>query len=480
MGNFRTLITGVSLASLAFASPALAKPRRHHVAASSAQAEITALREEVKTLSARLDAQEAMTLQNESATRVVQSQATAAVTQAQAAQTAATAATAAAGTVPAQVQTAMDKAPKPAAPGWWGSTTVSGRMYFNASNIHQQSNGVDTAANSTGFNIKRFYVGVDHKFDDIFSANLTTDVSNVVGRTASGIFVGNPAVQVVGQPAGVTATANDYGLVGRGLYIKKAYLQAKLDPAFTVRVGSADLPWVPYVENLYGYRHVENILIDRTGFGTSADWGVHVLGDLADGIISYQVSVVDGAGYRNVKVTKSVDVEGRLSVAYKGFFGAIGGYTGKLGADVQTTPAAPVTTFQTASRFDGLLGFKNKRFTVGGEYFYAKNYSAALVTNAVGDQAEGYSVFGSVNLTSKFSTFGRYDHLTPRKTGIPGLSEDYFNVGVQYSPAKIVDLALVYKRDRVDGGTLATQNGAIGGTMQGTYDEFGVFGQFRF
>ena len=98
--------------------------------------------------------------------------------------------------------------------------------------------------------LKRFYIGVDHKFNDVFSANLTTDFRYNTNGTSNDVLV----------------------------YVKKAYLQAKLIPAFTVRVGAADLPWVPFVEGVYGYRFVENTLIDRTKFGTSSDWGVHVLG----------------------------------------------------------------------------------------------------------------------------------------------------------------------------------------------------------
>ncbi|MDB5715346.1 MAG: hypothetical protein JWO15_2743 [Sphingomonadales bacterium] len=432
-------------------------------------------------LTARLDAQEAVTLQQQNATRDVQAQAAAATAQAQAAQATATTA---ADTVPAQVKTALAaNAPKASPAAWFNDTSISGRMYFNASNINQQLNGGKTAATGTGFNIKRFYLGVDHKFDKTFSANLTMDISNVVGRTNFGNFAGNtigivPPTTPGGTP---TLTQSDYGVVGKGFYVKKAYLQAKINPALIVRVGAADLPWVPYVEGIYGYRHIENTIIDEFGFGTSADWGVHVLGDLAGGIVSYQVSVINGAGYRNVKVTKSVDVEGRVSVAYKGFFGAVGGYTGKLGADVQNA-----AVYHTATRLDGLAGYKNKLFTIGAEYFYAKNYTnngQTYITQVAGDKGEGYSVFGSVNFAPKFSLFGRYDREKPRKNALPSLKSDYFNVGVQYSPAKIVDLALVYKRDKVNGGQIGTQNGVIGLTgvnNEATYDEFGLFGQFRF
>lgn len=471
--------------------PAVARPVRAR-AARPAQPrtartdEIDELREQVRILTARLDAQETATLQTQSATRDVQAQAAAATAQAQAAQAIATTT---ADTVPAQVKTALAANPPKSAPsGWWNDTTISGRMYFNASSIDQKLNGAKTGATGTGFNIKRLYLGVDHKFDSIYSANLTMDISNVVGRTAFGNFQGNPIGVVPSTtPGGTpTLTQNDYGVVGRGFYIKKAYLQAKFNPAFTVRVGAADLPWVPYVESQYGYRHIENTIIDEFGFGTSADWGVHVLGDLANGLVSYQVSVINGAGYRNVKVTKSVDVEGRVSIAYKGFFGAIGGYTGKLGADVQSTVAAPVVVYHTATRLDGLVGYKNKLFTVGGEYFWAKNYTnngQTYITQRVGDRGEGYSVFASVNFAPKFSVFGRYDHEEPRQRALPNLNSDYFNVGIQYSPAKIVDLALVYKRDKVDGGQIATQNGVIGLTgvnNTASFDEFGLFGQFRF
>ncbi len=167
--------------------------------------------------------------------------------------------------------------PKPAAPGWWGSTTISGKAYLNTSNIHQTSTDLaghttDSIQNGTETELKRFYVGIDHKFNDVFSANITTDYRYNSGGTSNDVLV----------------------------YVKKAYLQAKLNPAFTIRVGEADLPWVPFAEGVYGYRYVENTLIDRTKFGTSSDWGVHVLGGYGKGLVNYQVSLIIGAGYKTI------------------------------------------------------------------------------------------------------------------------------------------------------------------------------------
>lgn len=472
----RGWLAGASSAAVALAlapmpAGAAVKHAAQRAAAGSQAAEIRALRAQVEALTARLDAQEqtqqAFTAAQRDANAQAQAQAAAAQAQAQAAQTQAAAAQQA---VPDQVKTALAAQPKPKS-GWWENTTISGRSYFNASGIKGKVNGVDTFANNNtahgaGFNIKRFYLGIDHTFDSRYSANLTMDAANVVGQSNNLNYT-------------APATAGGYNLVGKGFFIKKAYLQAKFSPALIVRLGSADLPWIPYDEGIYGYRHIENTIIDRTGFGTSADWGVHVLGDLAGGIVSYQVSVVDGGGFRNVRVTNSVDVEGRVSVAYKGIFGAVGGYTGKLAQNAEHTGGV---TFHTARRLDALAGYKTPKFTIGAEYFYAKDYNNNgvnyILTN-VSDKGEGYAGFGSFQFTPKISVFGRYDRVKPRKN-IPGPTDHYYNVGVQYSPAKIVDLALVYKRERTDNGTISTTNGTIGGTNRGTYDEFGLFGQFRF
>jgi hypothetical protein len=427
-----------SLATLAAATPAEAAKGRN-----ARDAEIEALKARIDELTARLDAQEQRQSSTEAQAKSAQEQAAQAISASEATQSQVAEQAKA---VPDQVKTALAAQPKPK-PQWFDNTSISGRMYFNISQVERHVDGAKTESDG-GFLIKRFYIGVDHKFNDIFSGNITTDVDSVIGSTSG-------------------------SLVGKGLYVKKAYLQAKLDKALVIRLGSADLPWIPFAEDVYGYRHIENTLIDRTKFGTSADWGVHVMGELANGIVSYAVSAVDGGGYRDPKLSKTVDLEGRVSVKYKGVVAAVGGYTGKLGKDVQGA-----TTHHTATRLNALLAYKTQRFTVGAEYFYTKNWTQ--VTTPIEDKADGYSLFASANVLPKVSLFGRYDWVKPRKDTTSDFKDNYFNVGVQYSPTKIVDLALVYKREKTKNGVLATSNGNIGGVADGTYDEFGLFGQFRF
>jgi len=346
-------------------------------------------------------------------------------------------------------QPAAQKAEQAAAPahGWWNDTKISGRMYYNFSYINNKSDGVRQSNSGTGFDIKRFYVSIDHNFTDMFSGDITTDFT---------------------YDSNVGATQ---------LYIKKAYLEAKINDALDIRLGSTDLPWIPFVEGLYGHRYVENVLVDRTKFGTSAGWGLHLKGKLANGMLNYAFSVINGAGYKHPGVhTNAMDFEGRVSANWNHFVLGVGGYVGKLGKDVEGTP-----TYHTAKRLDVIGAWVTDRARLGVEYFHATDFKN--VTTVASDTADGYGVFASYQFDPKWSVFGRYDHANPTKDTNSSLKDDYYNVGVTYTPAKIIDLSLVYKHDKIGGGYWGTSNGTIGGstatTGSGTYDEVGLFSRFR-
>jgi hypothetical protein len=117
------------------------------------------------------------------------------------------------------------------------------------------------------------------------------------------------------------------------------------------------------------------------------------------------------------------------------------------------------------------------------ESFAAKNWTNITINPApetIDDQSSGWSAFGSFAFTPTVALFGRYDWVKPSKDLRPALKDHYFNVGLNYKPLKELDLALVYKRDRANNGTISTSNGTIGGADEGTYDEVGIFGQLAF
>ncbi len=457
MNVYHRLAAGAALGAIAIASAApadaKAKPRKHATAVRKhvdpRDAKIHALEDKIDALTQRLDAQDAA--------QAATSQ------QAQSAQAAATAAQTSAATALSQsqantvevAQIKITPLPKPPAPGWWGSTTIGGRAFFNVSDIHQTSTNLlgvtsDNAQNGTQTELKRFYLIVDHKFNDVFSADVTTDFRYNSNGTTKDTLV----------------------------YLKKAYVQAKLSPAFFVRIGEADLPWVPFVESVYGYRFVENTLIDRTKFGTSADWGVHIGGTFGNGIVSYAASAINGAGYKTLtRQSDTIDLEGRVSVnPIKSITLAVGGYTGKRSLSAANLPDS--ATPHTADRVDALAAYSDKRIRLGVEYFAARNWNN--VNTVQRDKSDGWSAFGSFAFTPQIAAFGRYDWVKPSKDLTPSLKDHYFNFGVDYKPIPPLDFALVYKRERADNGTISTSNGTVGGPDHGIYDELGLFGQFSF
>ncbi len=440
------LALGVGAAEAAPAKH-VAKVKAAPAAPSATAAEVEALRATVSALQARLDTM--------AAAQTKTAEDTAALEEAQdSIATSVVAQSNAINTMPASIQKdTLSNLPKTL--GWANSTSVSGRMYFDFSNIEQKTNGVKVPVTGTGFDIKRFYVGVDHKFNDMFSANVTMD-------------------------ARYQSTTNDVQF-----YIKKAYLQAKINDMLTIRAGSADMPWIPFVEEVYGYRFVDKTMTEnRFTFANSADWGVHSFGKFGE-FISYQVSVVDGAGYRNPSRTSGVDVEGRLSAKVPTEYGevtaAVGGYTGKLGKEVEgVTP----NTFRTADRFSALLALTSPTYRVGVEYFTASNFNTVTTTDAArtaahlsGDKAEGTSIFGSYNFTPEWSLFGKTEYVTPNTEVLfpyAAKKDHYYNFGLNWEPVKIVDLALVYKRGKTN-----ANNAPSTAPQVASYDEIGVFGQFR-
>ncbi len=315
-------------------------------------------------------------------------------------------------------------------------TKISGRLYYDLTNIDDSSKGVKSDKSGFAFDIKRFYLGVDHKFNDKWSMNLTTDFQ---------------------YSSAISSTE---------IYLKKAYVQYKHSDAFVLRAGATDLPWVPFAESYYGMRYIENTIADRLKFGTSADWGVHAGGKLGGGVVDYAVAALNGNGYKNPSRSKGLDVEGRVSFApTANTVIGVGAYSGTLGKEKQS-----VNALHTANRVDFLAAYMSGNTRFGVEYFQASNWNN--VTSMATDKASGWSLWGSVGLTDKGVTlFGRYDNSDLSKRLDPTLADTYYNIGVEFPIAPGVKLATVYKHTD-------QRNSARSKDVK--TDEFGVWGEFRF
>ena len=463
MNHFRSaLLRGAGigvLGALAFAASAQAATHHHHksAAAPAGDSKVEALTQEVETLESRLEAESIARQRLEGEVQTAQSQAG----------TAQAAADAANAQLQAQIQTipgVVDKAVaanKPKAT-WADNTTVSGRVFADFTNIHQSP--TPKAINGTGVDIKRAYIGVDHKFNDVWSATLLADLA------PNGIDIGTGSGSAGASP------------IQGSEVVKNAFIQAKFDPAFTVQFGEASMPWIPFVEDLYGYRYVEKTLTDTNKVGNSADWGIFAKGSFAGGLLNYSVAAVDGAGYKNAVRSKGMDFEGRVNVNYMGFVAGVGGYTGKESLNID---ALAPTTFHTANRFDAVVAYVNPLFRVGLQYFDATNWKQ--LGAVASDEQDAYSAFGSFNFTPQISLFARYDWGDPSKKLHSSAKLDYYNIGLQYSPVKVVNLAIVWKHDELRsapvGYSYADANTTLAPASTGggaRYDEVGLFTEFKF
>ena len=321
--------------------------------------------------------------------------------------------------------------------------SIHGKTYVDTTYKSNKDEGTGEKSSDSGWgtDLKRFYVTVDYKYDDVWSANFTSDIG-------------------------------DKGTKRYDLFVKKAYIQAKLSDAVAFRVGSADTPWIPFVEGLYGYRYLENTLIDRLKFGNSADWGVHFLGK--SGVVSYAAGVINGRGYSDPSRSKQPDITARVAFEpVKDLTIGVGAYSGKLGQDTDASPAD-----HTATRYDIAVAY-NGSFRLGGEYFSADNWNN--VTSAVKDSADGFSGWFSVPVGAKAEVFARYDTANTSKDLNPDLEDTYYNAGVQIHPIDPLLVSFAYKHEEVDSGLGGKING-VGSSLpneKGKSDEFGVWAQFK-
>jgi hypothetical protein len=345
---------------------------------------------------------------------------------------------------------AYDRAtPKPPVPPKYPATKIGGRFYgdFTSKENENEGTGAKSSDSGTGLDIKRFYFTLTHEFSEKWATQFQTDIG-------------------------------DQGARRYDVFVKKAYIQYKQSDALVFRAGSADTPWIPYMEGIYGMRYFEQTITDSLGYGTSADWGLHFLGKALGGKLDYQVSAVNGKGYSNPTRTESVDFEARFAVIpIDGLVFAVGGYSGKLGNGTKTADKA----LHTAKRLNAFAGYKTKAFGIGLEYFDSDNFKN--VTTVAEDSADGFSAWAHVGLPREWKVVARYDVANPSKDLNEDLELTYYNLGIEKRFNKSVAASLAYKYAEVEGGIVPTGNGAIGSAVpgaKGKYSEIGVWAIYDF
>src|SRR3954447_5251522 len=139
-------------------------------------------------------------------------------------------------TIQAENETAMDlylfkhnlpaydrPTPKAAKAADYPSSKFGIRVYADASSKtnKDEATGIKSADSGVGVDVKRTYFTFTQQFDKTFSAVFQSDIG-------------------------------DQGAKRYDVFVKKAFVEAKVNPMAVFRLGSADTAWVPYVEGIYG------------------------------------------------------------------------------------------------------------------------------------------------------------------------------------------------------------------------------------
>jgi hypothetical protein len=315
-----------------------------------------------------------------------------------------------------------------------GDTTFSGKVFIDATHLSATSNGVGDDSN--GVDLTRLYLDFDHRFSQVWSAHLTTDVNWLRDEN---------------DPTDV--------------WVKHAYLQGAFSKALVLRVGAADMPWAALANQWYGFRYVDNELVTRLKYGSTADWGVHVLGSPADGAgLDYAVSVVTGSSYKRPRTGNRPDVEA--------IFGwqptehtviAIGGYDGQLGLDDDTRPLT-----HTARRWDAMAAYAGPRFRIGAQLFQTHDWTQ--LRSPLSDSAHGWSAWASAKVSDRWTLFARHDASSTSADLEPSRHERYSNAGIELRVTAKLQVAAAWKRQR-----LRDRNG-----VRAAANEAGLWAQFTF
>lgn len=295
-----------------------------------------------------------------------------------------------------------------------GETTFGGKIFVDASHLDQSKNGKRTDASGNSADLKRLYLDLDHRFSQVWSAHLTTDINWL--RNAS----------------------------PTDLWVKRAYLQGAFSKALVLRLGSADMPWGGFVNSWSGYRYVDKELVTRLSYGASADWGVHVLGAVGDrGQLQYATSMVSGSSFKRPRTGDRPDFEARLAwQPTKQTVLAIGGYNGTRALDGGSHVA-----LHTARRWDALAAYHDQRFRFGAQYFRATDWNQVRSTN--NDRASGWSAWASMQLSPQWAAFVRHDQTDTSELLDPTRHDRYSNLGLEYRVNRNLQIAAVYKRERL-------------------------------
>lgn len=260
---------------------------------------------------------------------------------------------------------------------------------------------------SSAFEVKRAYFGYARALNEHFSAEVKLDI---------------------GSPDDVS----EFSLIRRYTYFKNAYLSYQTGSVKTW-FGLFDMLQFKVQEKFWEYRYIYRSFMDEYSFGPSADLGAGIQYTPSE-LLSVDLILSNGEGYKNLQFDNVYKVGAGLTLY------PFTGLTMRTYYAIHTRREAPQMTLS------GFLGYRLKKWRIGGEYNIQLNYRFNEDHNRY-----GYSIYSTYEISEKWELFARYDHLFSNvlpEEEIPwNLSRDGSALlgGIQYTPIRYLHASLNYQ-----------------------------------
>ncbi len=285
----------------------------------------------------------------------------------------------------------------------------------------------DGADGANAFAVDRVYLRTDVKMSERFAARITLDADRM-----KPLELGD----------GTSATFDTKYRV----FVKHAYLAVKDLGPLELRAGMIDTPFTPYYDNFTGNRYIVKSFADNAGLLDTADLGVALLGDHGDGLVDWNLSLLNGEGYGKVEVDAGKSVQARVTVDPLATMEdrdlpitAFAAYSGH--------PTTGEPTFVWA----GATGFQMPELLVWAE---------VLGTSEGGVNGLGYSATLNPRLPKIAGLVARYDHFDP-DTATADDGTTLLIGGVEKDFLDKVAVAVTYEREWGDATPEAPEHGLV-------------------
>ena len=283
------------------------------------------------------------------------------------------------------------------------------------------------------FDIDRVYLTARSQLSSDLSVRVTTDV----GRAApQGVDTNGDGSEDIEVPEDEKIR----------VFLKYAYLEWAASDSVMLRFGSAGTPFIGYYDKFWGQRYLAKSFTDNNKILDSADIGIHALGQISDGLVSWQTSIVNGEGYGKAEANATKALQGRVT----------------LDPMFSGDNSLPITVFASQDVMApdgedpvrvlaGAAGYKMEHLTFWGEY----------VVQSEGDiSGSGYSITVIPKIPGVLNLIARYDHWDP-DSDTAGDAEATIRAGVARDFLKKVSAGLTYERTTLESAKDQPEHGVF-------------------